>query len=435
MPGSPLQPQAGVLLLFGFVVGLVKIHQGYCLRHPSRQKPKSLPPFRKLISRITLSQRVQFDSAQRMQIQNLIRRKEFANCPRYRRLTGIHSRQPIHSSVRAYKHFAGLVQAFFIGLLFCCPILAASQEAVGWTNARMALASATNFQPSEISVDMAPFARVLSWDPNRKEGVNPSHTNEVLAKKLIPEKVLPRQADGTFLVPSYKKRLACVGLQWDAPRSLKEIHLEFTYPGQMPQLRNIQVEGWFGKSAAQGKWKKLDGTFKRTGNRVTFYLNSQNKEDTILTIQKIRWIFLCYSRVIELREISAFTQSQWDTMDILIEAEKPLTKSKGTIEVVNGTFIGLSETNWNFKHPIHLKVCYSHGSSLNSDPTILQFKLPTGSFEVAMEQLKTNECVYLPAHALFIARESAGIDLAAYRKGIDNGKMPSKRGSEPSADH
>jgi hypothetical protein len=43
MPGSLLQPQAGVLLFFGFVVGLDKIHQGYCLRPPPRQKDK-IPP-------------------------------------------------------------------------------------------------------------------------------------------------------------------------------------------------------------------------------------------------------------------------------------------------------------------------------------------------------------------------------------------------------
>lgn len=43
MPGSPLQPQAGVLLFFGFVVGLGKIHQGYCLR-PSASPKTKIPP-------------------------------------------------------------------------------------------------------------------------------------------------------------------------------------------------------------------------------------------------------------------------------------------------------------------------------------------------------------------------------------------------------
>ena len=43
MPGSPLQPQAGVLLFFGFVVGLGKIHQGYCLR-PSASPKIKIPP-------------------------------------------------------------------------------------------------------------------------------------------------------------------------------------------------------------------------------------------------------------------------------------------------------------------------------------------------------------------------------------------------------
>jgi hypothetical protein len=43
MPGSPLQPQVGVLLLFGFVVGLVKVHQGILPSTSASPKTK-IPP-------------------------------------------------------------------------------------------------------------------------------------------------------------------------------------------------------------------------------------------------------------------------------------------------------------------------------------------------------------------------------------------------------
>jgi hypothetical protein len=321
--------------------------------------------------------------------------------------------------VRAYKHFARFIQAF-IGLLFCWPLFANSEETLKQTNARLALASNTNLQPSEISVDIAPFAHVVSWDPNRVEQFRTNNSSL--------EKNLPRQADGSYLVPSYKKRLACIGLQWPNRRTLKELHLEFMYPGQIPQPHNIQVEGWFEESASRSAWKLLEGTFKRTGNGITFYLAPQNGWHPTLNIQKARWIFSNYPTRARLREISAFTDSKWDTMNITVEAEKPLTKSKGTIQVFNGQFVSLSNTNWNFRHPIHLQVCYSRPSELNSDPTVLQFKFPTDYFEVPIEDLQTNQYVYLPTHGLFIARESAGVDLATYKKKIANGNSLLKRG-------
>ena len=53
MPGTPRQDRAGAA--FGIVVGLDKIHWGYCLRPPPRQKPPRLLPFRKLFTAITLT--------------------------------------------------------------------------------------------------------------------------------------------------------------------------------------------------------------------------------------------------------------------------------------------------------------------------------------------------------------------------------------------
>jgi hypothetical protein len=54
MPGAP--HQTGPDAVFGIVGGLAKIHPGYGLRPPPRQKPPRLLPFRKLFMAITLGQ-------------------------------------------------------------------------------------------------------------------------------------------------------------------------------------------------------------------------------------------------------------------------------------------------------------------------------------------------------------------------------------------
>ena len=60
----------------------------------------------------------------------------------------------------------------------------------------------------------------------------------------------------------------------------------------------------------------------------------------------------------------------------------------------------------------------SRPSSFKSDPTVLQFRLPTGSFGVAVEDVLTNDCVYLPDHGLFVTRDPAPITLADYKRKI-----------------
>ena len=49
---------------------------------------------------------------------------------------------------------------------------------------------------------------------------------------------------------------------------------------------------------------------------------------------------------------------------------------------------------------------------------MLQFRLPTGSFGVAVEDVLTNECVYLPDYGVFVTRDPAPITLADYKRKI-----------------
>src|SRR5262245_45007309 len=60
--------------------------------------------------------------------------------------------------------------------------------------------------PGEITVNIAPFARVVSWEPNRKQGARTANNKESHSEDLSLETNLTSRADGSYLVPSYKKR-------------------------------------------------------------------------------------------------------------------------------------------------------------------------------------------------------------------------------------
>ena len=49
---------------------------------------------------------------------------------------------------------------------------------------------------------------------------------------------------------------------------------------------------------------------------------------------------------------------------------------------------------------------------------MLQFRLPSGAFGVAVEDVLNNDCVYLPDHGVFVTRDPAPITLADYKRKI-----------------
>jgi hypothetical protein len=307
-------------------------------------------------------------------------------------------------------------------------------DMANWANARLTPASAAARQDPEASVDIARFARVVTWDPNRTDGARANRIEEFRADDLFLESNVPRQPDGTYRVPLSTNKLGCIGLQWLNRRALKELALEFPGFLGIPVINDVQVQGWFGESAWQGNWKPLEGEMHAVGNRVVFRLSPKAG---VVQTQKIRWIFPA-SEQTAVRSFSAFTRSHWQKVKLLVEAEEPARGARGELAVCNGEFLtngssrrqeALTGTancehpdptilKLDLKRPIHLTVRSSRPSTFKSDPTVLQFRLPTGSFGVAVEDVLSNECVYLPDYGVFVTRDPAPITLLDYKRKI-----------------
>jgi hypothetical protein len=307
-------------------------------------------------------------------------------------------------------------------------------DMANWANARLTPASAAPRHDPEPSVDIARFARVVTWDPNRADGARANRIEEFRAEDLFLESNVARQPEGTYRVPVSTNKLGCIGLQWLNRRALKELALEFPSGVRIPSTNAVQVQGWFGESAWQGNWKPIEGEMNAVGNRMVFRLSPKAG---VVQTQKVRWIFPT-SEQTAVRSLSAFTRSHWQTVKLVVEAEEPARGARGELFVCNGEFLtngssrhqeALTGTancehpdptilKLDLKRPIHLTVRSSRPSTFKSDPTVLQFRLPTGSFGVAVEDVLSNECVYLPDYGVFVTRDPAPITLLDYKRKI-----------------
>ncbi len=296
-----------------------------------------------------------------------------------------------------------------------------SCDMANWAEARL-IPAATHAHPRVAvhTVNVAPFARTVTWDPNRSFGARASRTEEFRAEDLFIETGLKPNFGGAYPLPITTRasnKVGCIGLQWLASRHPRELGLEFVRPAQAPVTNSVRVEGWFGESAWQGEWKPLAGDLRAEGSKLWFTLAPNAR----VTTRKIRWIVPAPNRPAEVR-LTAFTRSRWAVTNLIVQAERG--HGKASMAIFNGELISPSKTagnqfqaTWALSQPLHISVRYSR-PSMTADPTLLQFHLPAGEVSVAVLDVLTNDCVYLPDFGLFVAREPAPVSLADYRQRI-----------------
>jgi hypothetical protein len=297
-----------------------------------------------------------------------------------------------------------------------------SCDMANWAEARLTLApNAARIDRAE-PVDMARFARVVTWNPQRIDGARASRIEEFRADDLFTETELLPHRDGSYTVPVWANGLGCIGLQWLNRRALRELALEFADGTHVPAPRSVRVEGWFGESAWQGNWKPLTNDCQQEDRRLVFNLTSRGGA---IQMQKVRWIFPAVSKPLRVR-LSAFTRSSWITRNLFVQIENAKAGADGEVDIWNGemaTKLVSSEISWKLSQPLHLSVRSSSPSLISkSDLTELQFHLPTGNVTVAVQDVLVNDCVYLPDHGLFVAREPLPVTLADYKRRITGRK-------------
>lgn len=287
-------------------------------------------------------------------------------------------------------------------------------DMANWAEARLIPGQAGAAPAAGPAVDMARFARVVTWNSQRKHGATASRVEEFHTEDLFTETELRPQPTGFCPMPDVNGS-GCIGLQWLNRRRIKELLLECASDSAPLSTNGITVEGWFGESAWQGQWKPLTGELRQDATGIAFKVAS--KPGSIET-SKVRWVLPEVPPDLSVR-LSAFTRSAWGLTNVFIQLEKP--SSHARVTVWNGETPSTGERrqqSWSLSKPLELPVRYSRASTLNSDPTLLRFELPGGGFSVALADVLSHECVYLPDHGLFVARVPLPVTLADYQRSI-----------------
>ena len=145
---------------------------------------------------------------------------------------------------------------------------------------------------------MAPFARVVTSDPQRKDGVRVNRLTEFPAEDVFLESEIAPQPDTTYVVPTTAGGAGCIGLEWLETRRLTRVGIEFA-GSTRPAPGDVRVEAWVkkdpfvldGHSPCQGKWVPIQGALHVDGSTYTLPIEGAGNRDVAQGTYKVRWLF------------------------------------------------------------------------------------------------------------------------------------------------
>ncbi|MBN2577817.1 MAG: NPCBM/NEW2 domain-containing protein [Pirellulales bacterium] len=288
-------------------------------------------------------------------------------------------------------------------------------DCADWADARLIPDPAAVKNPVPPPVNIAPFARVVAWNPQAAGGTKASRVEEFPAEDIAPGKELLPGPDGSYSVPLSDGK-GCIGLQWYENRLLRRLTLEFPGAVAVPPADSVQLQFWTGESAWQGQWQPAEITPEKKGNALEWKLGFQQLPRGT---QKVRWIFSRDDQPLAIKDFSALTRSRWSTVGVRIESTHPDAPEKVGIDVYNGLLLDPPEGSpyhctWDTSKPLSLKVRSSAAQPYKADRTVLRFRFPKTAFGVAVEDLQANDCVYVPDTGLFVTRQPPPVTLAEY---------------------
>jgi len=100
-------------------------------------------------------------------------------------------------------------------------------------------------------MDIGPFARVISGDPDRRSGCSAGRAQEFRAEDVFIDIDLCRNDQGIYEISSAKTGVACIGLRWLENRSPAQVFIEFTEISDVPSVSHTQVQVWQGNPAGR----------------------------------------------------------------------------------------------------------------------------------------------------------------------------------------
>ncbi len=320
--------------------------------------------------------------------------------------------QPIKVSVAGAEELMLVADDAGDGIAFDC---------ANWADARLIPDPAAAARGPVMGMDVAPFGRVATWDPQRMAGTAAGRVEEIPAGDIrLHRDVLP-EPDGSYRVP-VTGQSGCIGLRWDENRMLRQVALAFTDPAAIPPAESIQLQTWSGESAWQGNWEPVQVVPQQLDNQLIW---SFTPLSSMRGTQKVRWIFAGTETPPVIQGLHAYSRSRSVTVDLRVESTTPGRGGPVAITLHNGLFSdastareGTLRRTWDPAEPLALQVRAAVTKRYKADRTVLQFEFPDTAFGVAVEDVLANDCVYVPHAGLFVVRQPAPVTREEYLQQI-----------------
>jgi hypothetical protein len=278
-------------------------------------------------------------------------------------------------------------------------------DCANWVDVRLTPDPDARARVASGSLNIAPFARVVTSDPSRKEGTKASRVEPMPAEDIYPDTNLEPGADAGYDVPA----TGVIGLHWNENRRLRSVGLRWA--GSPPSRDQVKLEVWSGESPWQGRWEPIDvGPDQGDAGLMVWALPIRFARDGA---PRVRWLIDPEARTGRLMELIATTTSRWETVPVRCTISKINPSKDGLvrIDITNGRFEGLGRgpsfrVDWPTSDgPLNLDVWSAIPQRYKADRTVLRFTMPDGAaFGVAVEDLRDGNPVTVAGTGLTVER-------------------------------
>lgn len=281
-------------------------------------------------------------------------------------------------------------------------------DMANWVNACLT-PSDRPIASSDSPVDIVPFGRVVTFDPNRQDGTRASRIEEfpvedfMLSTDLVPDRA------GVYRVPVSSNNIACIGVEWLNRRAIKSMSIELLSGAALSATDRPRVQAWFGESLWQGKWHDLEGQIERDGNRLIFVVPVKSPSGNLLRTWKVRWLIPAAGNVVLSKAPVVYTRSRWATGVFRVELCKPSgtgaashLPNRAAIEVIDGLLVAPEDGKLASVNPTAVTVRYAKPSALLSELTTLRIHRGKETTSVAVEDVLSKGVVYVPSSGVFV---------------------------------
>jgi hypothetical protein len=285
-------------------------------------------------------------------------------------------------------------------------------DCADWVNVRLTPSATAAQMPANQPLDIAPFGRVLTWNPYVKDGTHVLRSEEFPARDLFPGDPVSMDKGGAYLVPVVQSPfqeigLSCIGLEWLEQRRIRRAELHTDGPAIAP--KGVQVEYWAltpmfdgtpGVSRWQGHWEHLNSEVKGDGNVWSVEFGESTRGWLRPKTMKLRWLIPTGLGNVRVQKLLAYTDSNWRDADITLRALQPAAGATADLNIYNGSFEPTAEggapTTWDMSKPLHLRVRYAEEAPwTRGERTVLRLTLPQQGFGIAIGDVVKSDAVYV----------------------------------------